>query len=105
MRAVNEDLYKLNVKRAEELTNFYWKHDPSKVEKVSRLFEKFSFEDIRTSVKRKYGELPPGWDDEGMQLRSKVDSSSKVRHQQSPIAPANPFNCSTQRATWSLTSM
>jgi hypothetical protein len=79
MRSVNEDLYKLNVKRAEELTNFYWKHDPSKVEKVSRLFEKFSFEDIRTSIKRKYGELPGGWDDEGMQLRSKVDSSSKVR--------------------------
>jgi hypothetical protein len=63
----------------EELADFYRRHDPTKVEKVDRLFEKFSFDDIRASVMRKYGSLPKGWSNDTIQLDVKVASSEQVR--------------------------
>jgi hypothetical protein len=62
----------------EELADFYRRHDPSKVDKVDRLFQKFSFDDIRASVMRKYGSLPRGWSNDTIQLDVKVASSEQV---------------------------
>ena len=44
-----------------QLSAFYEKHDPSKLQNVEMLLANYRMEDIRTSLLSKYGELPEGW--------------------------------------------
>ena len=47
--------------RKEQLIQFYQKHEPSKVAAVDTLLSQYKFEDVVSSLQKKYGALPEGW--------------------------------------------
>ena len=49
-------------RRKIEFIQFYKKRDPSMIPKVDALLTGHRFADIVASLKKKYGEAPPGWD-------------------------------------------
>jgi len=54
----------LLVMRKGELVDYYTFHDPGREDvedRVDRLFEKYSFDSIKSALITKYGVLPPGW--------------------------------------------
>jgi uncharacterized protein YbdZ (MbtH family) len=48
--------------KKQQLTEFYQKHEPSKVGAVDTLLTQYKFEDVVASLKKKYGTVPAGWD-------------------------------------------
>ena len=43
------------------MIQFYQKHEPSKVAAVDTLLSQYKFEDVVSSLQKKYGALPEGW--------------------------------------------
>ena len=54
----------LGLTKRQALTEFYKKHDPSKIPEIDNLLQNYAIKDVATSLKKKYKEVPRGWEKE-----------------------------------------
>ena len=65
--------------RADQLSFFYARYDPSKLSDVDKLLANYAFKEIVKSIQMKFGAVPPGWERELVSLmRDGVEGKPKT---------------------------
>ena len=56
--------HELQFRRKQALIEFYKTRDPSKLDAVDNILTNYAFRDVVSSLKKTYGQVPPGWEKE-----------------------------------------